>query len=132
MFDNLPRLKIQLHFGDNLNINDVNTADTVIKCVQKCVTNTLKHSTAGVMVLAVNKDKQGISINISDNGKFINHFNMGDGLKDMTERLSLIGNQVNFTHNNKGFRTSIFIPQDSRPYDQCHGSGRPNISQRGH
>lgn len=48
LFENLPRLKIQLHYDDNLNINEVDTADTIIKCVQECLTNTLKHSTAGV------------------------------------------------------------------------------------
>ena len=48
LFENLPRLKIQLHYDDNLNINEVDTADTIIKCVQECLTNTLKHSTADV------------------------------------------------------------------------------------
>jgi signal transduction histidine kinase len=114
LFDNLPRLKIQLHFDDNLNINEVNTADTIIKCVQECVTNTLKHSTADVMVLEVSKAKQGISFNISDNGKQIKHFDMGNGLKGIAERLSLIGGHVNFTYDNKGFHTSIFIPQEAR------------------
>jgi signal transduction histidine kinase len=113
LFDNLPRLKIQLHFDDNLNINEVNTADTIIKCVQESVTNTLKHSTADVVVLQVNKAKQGISVNINDNGKLIKHFDMGNGLKGMVERLSLIGGHVNFTHDNKGFRTSISIPQET-------------------
>lgn len=113
LFDNLPRLKIQLHFDDNLNINEVNTADTIIKCVQESVTNTLKHSTADVLVLEVNKAKQGISVNINDNGKLIKHFDMGNGLKGMVERLSLIGGHVNFTHDNKGFHTSISIPQET-------------------
>jgi len=113
LFDNLPRLNIQLHFDDNLNIHEVNTADTIIKCVQECLTNTLKHSTADVLVLDVNKDKQGIAVNICDNGKRIKHFDMGNGLKGMTERLSLIGGHVNFTHDKKGFCTSISIPQET-------------------
>ena len=113
LFDNLPRLKVRLHFDDDLNINEVNTADTIIKCVQECLTNTLKHSTADVLVLEVNKAERGIAVNISDNGKLIRHFNMGNGLKGMAERLSLIGGHVNFTHDNKGFLTSISIPQET-------------------
>jgi two-component system sensor histidine kinase DesK len=113
LFDSLPRLKVQLRFDDNLNINEVNTADTIIKCVQECLTNTLKHSTADVLLLDINKDKGGIAINISDNGKLIKHFDMGNGLKGMMERLSLIDGHVNFTQNDKGFCTSIYIPQET-------------------
>ena len=113
LFDNLPRLRVNLHFNDDLNINEVNTADTIIKCVQECLTNTLKHSTADVLELEVNKAEQGIAINISDNGKLIKHFDMGNGLKGMVERLSLIGGHVNFKHDNKGFYTSISIPQET-------------------
>jgi signal transduction histidine kinase len=107
LLDNLPRLKTQLHFDDNLNINEVITADTIIKCVQECLTNTLKHGTADMLLLDVNKDQQGIAVNISDNGKFIKHFDMGNGLKGITERLSLLGGSVNFTHDNKGFQKTL-------------------------
>jgi two-component system sensor histidine kinase DesK len=111
--DNLPRLKIQLHFDDNLNINEVNTADTIIKCVQECLTNTMKHSTADELELEINKVEQGIALNISDNGKPINHFDMGNGLRGITERLALIDGHVNFVHDKKGFRISISIPQET-------------------
>lgn len=112
LFDNLPRLKIHLQFDDNLNINEVETADTIIKCVQECLTNTLKHSTADILVLNIRKTEQGIAVNISDNGKPIKHFDMGNGLKGIAERLSLIGGHVNFKHDGKGFHTSISIPQE--------------------
>ena len=113
LFDNVPRLKIQLHFDDNLNINEVNTADTIIKCVQECLTNTLRHSTANVLALNINEAEQGIAVIINDNGKPIKHFDMGNGLKGMVERLSLLGGHVNFSHSNHGFHTAIFIPQES-------------------
>ena len=113
LFDSLPRLKIQLNFDDNLNINEVNTADTIIKCVQESLTNTLKHSTADVLVLDINKAEQAIEINISDNGKHLKHFDLGNGLRGMQERLTMIGGYVNFTHDDQGFRTSISIPQDT-------------------
>ncbi|MBL4630342.1 MAG: histidine kinase, partial [Paraglaciecola sp.] len=111
--DNLPRLKVQLHFDKYLNINEVNTADTIVKCVQESLTNTLKHSTADMLLLEIKKVKQGIAINISDNGQLIKHFEIGNGLKGMAERLALIGGQVNFTHYDKGFQTSISIPQET-------------------
>jgi signal transduction histidine kinase len=113
LFDKLPRLEVQLHFDDNININEVNIADTIVKCVQESITNTLKHSTADVLMLDVSKAEHGISVNISDNGKTSKQFNMGNGLTGMAERLSLIGGSVNFTHDNKGFHISISIPQET-------------------
>ena len=111
LFKNLPRLKIQLHFDDNLHINEVNTADTIIKCIQECLTNTLKHSTADQLVLNIDKTEQGVSVNLSDNGRPIKHFNMGNGLKGMSERVMQIGGKISFTPDQRGFHTSITIPQ---------------------
>lgn len=111
LFKNLPRLKIQLHFDDNLHINEVNTADTIIKCIQECLTNSLKHSAADELVLTIDKTEQGISINVSDNGRPIKHFNMGNGLKGMSERVLQIGGKVYFSHDHRGFQILITIPQ---------------------
>jgi signal transduction histidine kinase len=88
--------------------------------VQECFTNTLKHFTADVLVLEVNKAERVIAVNMSDNGKLIKHFNMGNGLKSMAERLSLIGGHVHFTHDNKSF--SLQYRYHRKPYDQCHVS----------
>lgn len=111
LFKNLPRLKIQWHFDDNLHITEVNTADTIIKCVQECITNSLKHSTADILELRIDKTEQGISVRVSDNGQPIKNYNVGNGLKGISERLSQIGGQVNFIHDHSGFQTLITIPQ---------------------
>ncbi|MBU3004296.1 sensor histidine kinase [Paraglaciecola arctica] len=110
--DNLPGLKIQFEFDDNVKINEVNTADTIIKCVQESLTNTVKHSTADRLQLDIKQLEQAIAVNICDNGQPIKHLKVGNGLRGMAERLALIGGEVSFAHNVNGFCTSITVPQE--------------------
>ncbi|MFM9625979.1 hypothetical protein ACKI14_50580, partial [Streptomyces turgidiscabies] len=42
LVSNVPQLTIHLNIVDAIMINDVKTADTLLRCTQECVTNTLK------------------------------------------------------------------------------------------
>ena len=44
--NNVPNLDIHLDIDPELNINDVNVAEALLRCVQEAITNTLRHSNA--------------------------------------------------------------------------------------
>jgi two-component system sensor histidine kinase DesK len=111
LFENLPRLNVQLYFDPNLNITQVKTADIILKCVQESLTNTSKHSVASLFVINIDKKEDHMEIELSDNSKPIKEFDLGNGLKGISERVTQIAGKVDFSHNQMGFRTFIIIPE---------------------
>ena len=111
LVNNIPRLRVNLDYDSKLLISDVELAETIVRCVQESVTNSLKHGKATKFDIELKEQQQKILICMSDNGVPQPGFKIGNGLIGIQERVRQLGGSVHFESEDKGFRTSIEIPQ---------------------
>ena len=105
----IPRLKIDLWIDPELNLTDANTADTLFRCVQEAITNTLKHGKASAMQIELARNDRSFELTVVDNGSTKGGFAEGNGLKGMRERIEKLRGQLDIT-TTKGFGINIRIP----------------------
>lgn len=105
----IPDLKFNLDIQENIGISDVTTAETLFRCVQEAITNTLKHGNASEMNIVIKQENCDITLQVSDNGQLHCELIEGNGLKGMRERLAKLSGQLNI-QTNTGFNLSIRIP----------------------
>lgn len=108
--DSIPRLKVDLQLDEQLQIQDVEIADTIIKCIQESLTNSLKHSNSDQLIIRIFTAKKDLHITIHDNGHANANFIAGNGLKGIQERISHLHGKVIFNADQTGFSTEIAIP----------------------
>jgi signal transduction histidine kinase len=105
----IPRIKIELDIEEDLFLPDANTADTLFRCVQEAITNTLKHGNASSMTISLHQRQDSFELNVSDNGHCAMSLSEGNGLKGMRERIEKLRGQLEITTSN-GFGLNIRIP----------------------
>lgn len=89
-----PRVNIRLQVEELLHVDDVNTAEALLRLVQEAVTNTLKHSDAKEVVIEVRHVDDEIVLNYSDNGAGCETLVYGNGLTGMRERIERLGGSL--------------------------------------
>jgi two-component system sensor histidine kinase DesK len=90
----IPRLNISLKIEDQLQLDDVNTAEVFIRLVQEAITNTLKHSGAHNATIQVYTQGEQILLNYSDDGNGCDDLKVGNGLIGMRERVERLGGKL--------------------------------------
>lgn len=111
LIDNVPNLSVQLSYDEQLDINDVNVAETILRCVQESLTNSLKHSNASTFSICINRQGSGLMLSLKDNGNVAGDIKPGNGLLGMQERVSALAGHINWTANKQGFSTDIYFPE---------------------
>lgn len=92
----LPRPRVHLTLGDDLELDEERVA-TFIRCVQEIVTNTIRHSGAENLWIAVSTDEGGEAVlRAHDDGHGAARFVPGNGLAGMRERFEQAGGRVAF------------------------------------
>lgn len=109
LISQIPRLKISLDIDDDLQLPDANTADTLFRCVQEAITNTLKHGNASEMTIQLEQTANEFELHVHDNGHSQLIFCEGNGLKGMRERIEKLRGQLEISTTN-GFGLNIRIP----------------------
>jgi signal transduction histidine kinase len=116
MVDKLPKLSLHLDINKNIQIEDIQIADTIVKAVQETITNTLKHAhgkNISISIAYANEDKNGckqLQIDISNDGKMPKYLNRGNGLTGIIERLTSLSGSAYFAIENDKFNTQLLIP----------------------
>ena len=90
----LPRIDVLLELDDALEINDVDTAEVLLRFVQEAITNTLKHTTAGNVVIKADVGDGEIRLRYSDDGGGCETLVLGNGINGMKERLERLGGRL--------------------------------------
>lgn len=107
--DSVPRLKIRLALEENLDITNVELADTILKCVQESITNTLKHGHASEFEIELKRERDALNLSMKDNGSVSSALTLGNGLTGIKERVEAFKGQVQFIGNQSGFHTFITL-----------------------
>ncbi len=89
----VPNLQIHLDIPPTLTIEDVNVAETLLRCVQEAITNTLRHAGATAIWIRLRQEPQAICLSISDDGSATAPLTPGNGLKGMRERVERLDGQ---------------------------------------
>lgn len=91
---NLPGLRVRLSIPDDLAALDPARADTLLRCVQELITNTLRHAQAHELSIEIRQAADGtLSLTASDDGRG-GEVTEGHGLSGMRERFEALGGSL--------------------------------------
>ncbi len=105
----IPDFTIDVDFNDAAKIDDVELAETFLRCTQEAVTNVLRHSNADRCRIEMNKDDSSYTLSVSDNGKASGDIQPGNGLKGMEERVNAMGGELAWRQSEKGFQLTVSL-----------------------
>lgn len=126
LISTIPRLKVTLELQQNLAITNVELADTLLKCVQESLTNSLKHSQSDKFTIVIFRDRNELVLEMSDSMRHVDaqlpatgnstsfgfkSVSPGNGLNGIRERIAMFGGEVRFESRSDGFCTFISIPE---------------------
>jgi two-component system sensor histidine kinase DesK len=110
--NDIPRLKVDLDVDQAVRVNDVKVAETVLRCVQEAITNSLRHSKAKKLSVQISEAQGSLAMSIRDDGQGTQNLQFGNGLKGMRERISAFKGQLHISHM-AGFQIDVLIPLES-------------------
>lgn len=96
---------------DNLNIQRVDIADTILRVSQEAVTNFLKHSNGSKQTLVVSRQGHLLNLAINDNGK-VRSIKTGNGLLGIKERADTVGADLKIQTQADGFSIQLTIQDE--------------------
>lgn len=105
----IPRLSISLNIQPDLQVHSAAKANTLFRCVQEAITNTLKHGNASQMSIQLRQVGNEFDLEVADNGHNQCGFKEGNGLKGMRERIEGLRGRLEIS-TTQGFGLSIRIP----------------------
>ena len=108
-----PHLQISLNL-EHTAVQDVQHAETLLRCAQEGLTNCLRHSGATHCTIALTRDKDSLLLQIADDGRGSAQLVPGNGLRGMRERVEALGGTVAWTSAPKGFTLHIRLPLHAR------------------
>jgi len=112
--ENLPRIKLHLSMPNQLHITDSARAHAVLRCVQEVTTNTLKHSDASNLWIALRVEEDAIEIEVHDDGQSAANGHSGTGISSMRHRLEELGGGLALNPNREaGFGLRAWLPAKS-------------------
>ena len=115
-YEAISNLEIHLCYEwDNIDL-DIAKEDIVFRVIQESITNSVRHGHAKTIWIELLEEEEAYVMTIQDDGIGFDELHYGYGLKQMQERLMLIGGSVRF-ENRDGFYTHIEIPKIGGRHD---------------
>ena len=114
-YEAISNLEIHLLYKwDNIDL-DIAKEDIVFRVIQESITNSVRHGHAKTIWIELLEEESYV-MTIQDDGVGFDELHYGYGLKQMQERLMIIGGNVRF-ENRDGFYTHIEIPKIGGRHD---------------
>ena len=114
-YEAISNLEIHLRYEwDNIDL-DIAKEDIVFRVIQESITNSVRHGHAKTIWIELLEEESYV-MTIQDDGIGFDELHYGYGLKQMQERLMIIGGRVRF-ENRDGFYTYIEIPKIGGRHD---------------
>ena len=87
----IPGVKIVIDIEDHLRVDDIEQAETLLRCAQEAITNALRHGRATGIVVALQRIDGALTLSIANDGLAPARIDPGNGLTGMRERLDAVG-----------------------------------------
>jgi len=114
--EGVPALDVRLDLPENLQIEDPEAAQVLLRCAQEIITNTVRHAGASQLSLSLSQGEGGLRLQAKDDGRGAEGAVPGNGLRGMRERLSACGGRVDIiTAPGQGFALDVRIPLEAAP-----------------
>lgn len=111
LVDAVPEPRIHLQIADDLPISDPLRAQTVLRCVQEIITNSVRHAHAANLWIELSRSDSGLRITARDDGRGAKEVRPGHGLIGMRERVEAMGGQLDIqSEAARGFQINAWIP----------------------
>ena len=106
-----PGLSVDLNIEDTISIEDLQLAETILRCCQEAITNALKHSDANKVCISLIMQGANYHLNIKDNGNANPNIKMGNGLTGMKERIEKLQGQFAISTHSNALAYDIVLPK---------------------
>jgi signal transduction histidine kinase len=114
--EGVPALAVELDMPENLQVEDPERAQVLLRCAQEIITNAVRHASAGHLWLKLRRDAGEIRLEARDDGRGSDQPSPGNGLRGMRERLSACGGRVDIlTSPGRGFALDVRLPLETSP-----------------
>ncbi len=105
-----PQLDVRVDIEDALEIDDVGIAQTLLRCVQEAVTNTLRHAGARECRIRIWQGDDAVHLEVSDDGRVLGEIVEGNGLAGMRERLRALQGTLQLERAGEALRLHARVP----------------------
>ncbi|TDR17486.1 signal transduction histidine kinase [Marinicella litoralis] len=109
LLEGLPGLKVEKHIPEEFLVEDPKLAQTILRCAQELITNTMKHAQATIIHVSLNRTATSVTLVVQDNGIGLGHAKAGNGMTGMAERVKLLDGTYQ-CESNKGLKSILTFP----------------------
>lgn len=103
--------RVHLSLPESLELRDPERANTLVRCAQEIVTNTIKHASAENLWITLERRNGCIELKARDDGRGAPSVVSGNGLDGMRERMTALGGDLALeTNDGEGFRVRAVLP----------------------
>lgn len=103
--------RVHLSLPESLELRDPERANTLVRCAQEIVTNTIKHASAENLWITLERRNGCIELKARDDGRGAPSVVSGNGLDGMRERMTALGGDLALeTNDGDGFRVRAVLP----------------------
>lgn len=108
--DRVMGLNVTLEIGEDVSVDDVDVAETLLRIAQEGITNTLKHSGAKNLWITISQSDTQLNMRVRDDGQAPSKIAEGNGLIGMRERLSSVNGSLTINMIRGSLELAIDIP----------------------
>ena len=87
----MPGVRVLLDVAPGLRVDDLDQAQTLLRCAQEAITNALRHGRAGTIRLGLHRAAGALTLSVENDGIVPTQVREGNGLTGMRERLAAVG-----------------------------------------
>ncbi len=113
LVERVPQLDIELDIEDGLAIDEFEIAESLLRCIQEALTNTLRHSGASRSWIRIWREDGEVHLAIRDNGRQKGELVEGNGFAGMRERLGRLKGQLSVETIDNALRLHVTIPESA-------------------
>lgn len=110
LLENVPQLKIELDLQKDLKIDDIDVAESLLRCIQECTTNTLRHADARRSWVRIWREDRLVKLQVHDDGTAAVDTIEGYGLTGMRERIARLGGSFKLDRVQQALCVRVEIP----------------------
>ncbi len=109
LLSGLPRLKVTQEIPDEFLVEDPKLAQTILRCTQELITNTMKHAQASHIKVKLQRTEKSVILVVQDDGVGLGQSQMGNGMTGMVERVKLLHGNYEYV-SDKGLKSTLTFP----------------------
>jgi signal transduction histidine kinase len=108
----MPGTRIAIEVEDGLRVDDLDQAQTLLRCAQESITNALRHGRATRIVVRLRRHTGALELTVENDGIAPTRIEPGNGLTGMRERVAELGGTLELRPTPpRGLRVCARLPE---------------------